>query len=513
MRDHIKLIVLLSCLTVAALPAQGLTTDLSQTEQTDSEINSILNGKLTDDLFLQPVRVKSKGPAFFNLLGNLSNSIRVEPVFALRYSTAGFELSPDSVPSGVLWLTPGVKVSGTFPIFAPYINLWVYAWGRFNKHTAMSTAGKSISSADRLFPYNPDLSADFHTRTQWPDNGVDFDEGQGGIALMSGNFELAFGKFKSSAGPSPYSNLGISANMPAFAQIRLHYIISHRIHFTSIMGSLYSNIPDLGLYGNLYEDSLNSKDKYPVYSRYIAQHRLDLQLRENIRFGFYEQVIFGGSGSILEYVNPIFPYWSAQHSLGDIDNIQMGFDWSWIISKSRFYGAFFMDEWSPYKTFSSEYNHNWFALQLGLSHLFEIEQHYLYLNLEYSWCDPRTYIHRFAINNPQHYNYNIGFWAGGNSDDFRFQLQTVIAESNTLRISLEKTRWSQQDISAIYDQNFHDFLSDPIYRRSVVKFELERQVRYHFYLNLSLAEYWTRQLYNQDEFTDLMLSIRYNIQK
>jgi len=504
-------LTVLICLLAAGLYPQGLTTETSLSERINREMMSIRNRKITDDLFLRPVRENIPGPDYFNIVGKLSNKVRIEPVLALRYSSAGFELSPDYVPSGVLWVTPGVKVSGTFPIFAPYINLWVYAWGRFDKHTAISTSGEPISTASKLFPYEPELNADFHTKALWPDNAVDFDEGQGGIALMSSKFELAFGKFRTSAGPSPQSNLGISATMPAFAQIHLLYRISPRIRFTYFMGSLYSNIPDLGLYSELYEDSLNSKDKYPVYARYIAHHRLDLYPWDNFRVGFYEQVILGGSGSVLEYVNPVFPYWSAQHSLGDIDNIQMGFDWDWIVRGMRLYGAFYMDEWAPYQTFSARENHNWFALQAGFTQVIDIPDHPLYVNLEYTWCDPRTYIHRFAINNPRHYDYPVGFWAGGNSDDLRFRLQTDLSPLDILRLSLENTRWGEQDVAAIYDDNFHQFLSGPISSRMMIKLEWERQLNHHFILNLSLAEFRTDQLYEKDNFTDLMLSIRYNI--
>ena len=63
------------------------------------------------------------------------------------------------------------------------------------------------------------------------------------------------------------------------------------------------------------------------------------------------------------------PFWSAHLSLGDTDNIQMGFDIEYLYKNNRFYGAFLMDEWSPFDTFNSDH-HNWFGAQIGMSRLF-----------------------------------------------------------------------------------------------------------------------------------------------
>ena len=51
---------------------------------------------------------------------------------------------------------------------------------------------------------------------------------------------------------------------------------------------------------------------------------MNTKIRENLRIGFYEQVIVGHKLSLI-YLVPTMPFWSAQHSLEDPDNLQMGF--------------------------------------------------------------------------------------------------------------------------------------------------------------------------------------------
>ena len=79
----------------------------------------------------------------------------------------------------------------------------------------------------------------------------------------------------------------------------------------------------------------------PNLSRYIALHRFDFKFKSNFRIGFYEKIIFGGRDIPIEYLNPLMPFWSAQHSLGDLDNLIMGLDFTYIYKKSRLIRALF----------------------------------------------------------------------------------------------------------------------------------------------------------------------------
>ena len=59
-----------------------------------------------------------------------------------------------------------------------------------------------------------------------------------------------------------------------------------------------------------------------------------VNLTKNFRLGFYEQII-GLSNASFSYMNPFQLYWSEQHQKGDVDNLQMGFDYDLIKGKNE----------------------------------------------------------------------------------------------------------------------------------------------------------------------------------
>ena len=69
-----------------------------------------------------------------------------------------------------------------------------------------------------LFNYNNEYSIEYYEPTKSPKNGIDFDEGQGGISILSSNIQIVFGKFKTNIGPFYRGNLSISRNAPSFPQ-------------------------------------------------------------------------------------------------------------------------------------------------------------------------------------------------------------------------------------------------------------------------------------------------------
>ena len=116
--------------------------------------------------------------------------------------------------------------------------------------------------------------------------------------------------------------------------------------FTIVVGELYSNLFENINYSDQY-DFQNSPDidqengLVKKVNRYIVNHRLDYYIRDNLRIGFYEQVIVGHNLSF-SYMIPTVPFWSAQHSSGDTDNLQLGFDIDYIGNKNRLYMAFIL---------------------------------------------------------------------------------------------------------------------------------------------------------------------------
>jgi len=485
------------------LLGQGLNLDITNMDNFNNEVSAINNAEINEELFMFPVREKIPSKSYYNIFHKISKTVKAEPVLAFRFSSSGFELDSINTPGSVIWITPGVKISSTFPLISPMSGIWIYAWGRFHKHSAYGFNGNKIDIHDlnseevyNGFIYSPYFSTEYVVNTEKPKNGIDFDEGQGGIALISKKTELVFGKFKSNLGPFARGNLSISTKSPSFQQFRFHTNISDKFHFTYLVGSLTSNISDSSLSDNYLND--NKQNRLPQLSRYVIQHRLDILPKENFRIGLYEQIITGGKLS-LNYLNPLMPFWSAQHANGDIDNLQMGFDWEWIIKNTRLYGAFYMDEWSPYKTFSNE-NHNWFAWQFGLSK--PLKQSIL-LKIEYANLKPQIYTHKFDINISEHNGHPIGFWSGGDSDDFIASLHWF-KNHNLYSISYELTHFGIPTYGV-------DVISQKNKLRE--KFTIISNVKllYNFRLKASLSKISTENIYDTDNFIDGTISILYNI--
>ena len=225
-----------------------------------------------------------------------------------------------------------------------------------------------------------------------------------------------------------------------------------------------------------------------------------------MRVGFYEQVIVGHNLPLL-YVIPTMPFWSAQHSLGDTDNLQIGFDLEYLINNNRFYGAFLMDEWSPFDTFSSNH-HNWFGGQIGFSHLFTNK---LLLKLEYTRIEPQVYTHDDIINFPYHYNYPIGYWSGGDSEDILIKLFYYINNNTDFTVNIRHTIMG----SPIYSYESTNFLSsNDLKKRFLFGFRLNK-IRNSKYgpINyvLEIENINSDNIYNEDKFINCQLSILYNI--
>jgi len=411
----------------------------------------------------------------------------------------------------------GVQFNYIAPIISPYSGYLFQAWGAFYKHSAYFL-DKSIINKDgqltdqklKPFEYNPYLSMEYYVQTKEPEWGVDFDEAQGGLGILSKNFKLNFGKFKSSLGPFHRGNLSLSLKSPSFPQIKLSFkkdfINDKKINFTYFIGDLISEITSDTSPAYINEE-LVVNSKFPWIKRGVVHHRIDFHLTTNFRIGFYEQLIYGARQTPWQYLIPINFYWSAQHATGDFDNLQMGFDIDWIHHKGRTNIAFLMDEWAPFKTFNSENHHNWFAVQLGHTQIFDFIQQPLYFRFESTIIAPQTYEHKFPINQAFNQGYPIGYWTKGDAADFWIVLTWLNDNKLSPRIELEYTILGEPKygVNRRFLQNKKSMRA-----KSSLIFDYKLQLYSHLELQLS---YFKNQIieYDRNEFFDCTISYKYNI--
>ena len=505
------MIIILKLVFISFCYNQGFNSNINEYEKVQFEIESIKNNREDESLYIFPNISKRRSISRLNLLNKFGNNLKLEPVFAFRYSNAGFELYPNITPSDLVWISPGFKFSGDLPIFYSFTSTWLHFWVDFYKHSSYSFQNKEINSFEKLFEFNPKYSIEYY-RVDQSINAIEFDQSQGGIALLSPKFSLILGKMKLNLGPFFRDNLSISKSTPSFQQIRLNKKFlknDKELLFTYIFGSLYSSILDSSLQ-SLYID-VNQNKRTPNLSRYIALHRFDFKFKSNFRIGFYEKIIFGGRDIPIEYLNPLMPFWSAQHSLGDLDNLIMGLDFTYIYKKSRLIGAFFMDEVDPYKIFDNK-NRNWFGYQLGFSYLPLFFNDKLLFKSEYTKLDPRVYNHRYDINYPTHHNYNLGFFTGGHSQDIWFSLYYFFNDLMHINISYEKTIIGEQDISKQYNDEQIDFLKGNLNKRNVYTLEIFKKIPLNINMIFNIKSFETLNLgYKRNKFYETSISFLYNL--
>ena len=508
-------------LFLTVLFSQGLNINEDIYSRVYTEFQSIENQKISEASFIYPIK-ESKIKSFYDLLKNNKN-IAIYPALGARYSKSGFEINTD-IPYSILWLSPGVELEVNQMLFNSLDPIWLSGSLVFYKHSAYgisedlnmssSTLGNNNQTSNPIFLYNSNYQYGFYAPVRSDDgNGVDFDESMGYVSILKSNFDITFGKFRSSLGPSVYSNLSISNTIPAFNQFRTYYNYKDKVFFTFIIGDLYSNILDSSI---VYQGDEIFSDRYAVLPRKLYNHRIDFRLHKNLRFGMYEQVItLPGSSGSFKYMNPFQLYWSEQHQNNDLDNLQMGFDFDYIASKFRIYGGLIIDEWAPYETFNDE-SRNWIATQLGLSRIFyyknwgkEIKG---ILKFEYSSAEPQVYTHKFEINIPTHHNYPIGLWSGGDSIDKRASLILFVNSSFgkqpfIIDISYQNTRIGQ----AIYDQDISLLSSENIKTRDLLSLQIKKTLFYNIDYYFKVGYYKTENLYSEDNFLDISTSLLYNI--
>ena len=279
------------------------------------------------------------------------------------------------------------------------------AWsisGRFQFITATNLDSNSAF-------FNPDFNFE-HRRGYYGSDNTWFESSSLIINYRnSEKFSVFFGKDRVRWGTGR-SNLILSNHCPTYPLASFDWKISEKLNLQYFIASLASQISDSSQ-NELYP----GRDIY--VDRSIAGHRLKYSLLDKLILSAIETVVFGNRKFDEHYLLPFIPFWSMQHYTGDVDNVQMCGEISWIPKDElKIYTSIFIDEWRPESTFD-EQNRNWIGYQIGLK-----KNNFLQYNnnllIEYTWTDHRIYRHKFSENSSYTYNFPLGFWAGPHAEEF-----------------------------------------------------------------------------------------------
>jgi len=232
------------------------------------------------------------------------------------------------------------------------------------------------------------------------------DETNAYVVLKITPFEFEIGKNHNRWG----SGLLLSENATSFDFIKIKTKI-WRLNFSHLFGSL---VQFPRIVENESSDEIVVKKKFA--NKYLAAHRLEINLGSGVNIGFQEAVVYGQRGLELAYVNPVMFLRSAEHYLGDQDNALMGIDITFNPIKGlKFYGEFLMDD-VFIKRIGTKWWGNKFAYHASLFWIDPLGFENTSFRLEYTKIKPFVYSHRFPINVYKHYNSSLGKSIKPNSD-------------------------------------------------------------------------------------------------
>jgi len=256
------------------------------------------------------------------------------------------------------------------------------------------------------------------------------------LASDWGNLRLQFGRNDFAWGPARSGHLMMSNNPPPFDFLSLRYDKENIFRFTFITGKIYP-YPEVPA----SEETTNAGLlRRIIANKFLSAHRLEIYPLKGIEIGLAESVIYGERSMEPAYLNPINLYYSAQHNLGDMDNVA----WSGDIEVHplphlRLYGELFIDDMRTGKL-GSDYIGNKFAYLAGAGISDPLNIPDIDLTIEYARLDPFVYTHIYQINTYKNWNSSLGYWLPPNSEALLIDLTWQPYYTFTAGLSAEIAR-------------------------------------------------------------------------
>lgn len=333
--------------------------------------------------------------------------------------------------------------------------------------------------------FSPEQGFSWQQHSRGVADELDTDYSSMKMTYKVGGFTAMLGKFSQNWGPGLHS-LTVSDKPPTYPQFGFEWRINEKWHFSYLHGDLFSGIVDSRA---ALDSSLFGTRR--IYSdRYIAVHRLEWSPVDQLTGGLVESVIYGGRGIETIYLMPIMSFWSAEHYLGDLDNVQMSADLTLRPTPSlALYGVFMMDEWRPQDTFK-EANRNWFAWQGGLdwrSILLDEDR----LVMEGTWTDHRINRHRFPINDFYSHGYPVNHWIGAHAQSL-FASYTLPKWGSRLMVSYlyaQRGAFTDTMVTAQYNTIPYDF-SDKTETIQTFDVVVARPIWRKLWLEITVSRVW-----------------------
>jgi len=253
------------------------------------------------------------------------------------------------------------------------------------------------------------------------------------------NFDFLFGRYGSFWGPVDHS-LVLSETARPMDAFSFRFLWG-RFHFTYQFGKL---VP---------LDNPAGPDT-AFENRFFAGHRLDIRLRENVRIGLFETIVFGGPGRSpdLSYLNPFLSFHAVQLNEDIDDNTFLGADFSFYhAERYKIYGQLLIDDFQVDDDTRGDQEPGEIGLVFGLQALDlpgSIDLHTEYLRIA-----NRTYNQRLTRNRYVNRGQFIGHEFGPDGDRTMISITRWFHDNDRVVLNLSYQRRGEG--------NDDDFWDDP----------------------------------------------------
>lgn len=180
--------------------------------------------------------------------------------------------------------------------------------------------------------------------------------------------------------------------------------------------------------------------KSGLTSKYLAAHRLDIKLFKTLFLSASETIIYGNRNVELGYLNPLMPFHIAEHHLGDRDNNNLSFDFTFYPAKGvKIWGEYFIDDMTTTKSLT-RYFGNKFAFQTGLNWVDPVGITNSQISFRWTRIEPYVYTHWDTTNIYTHYNTLIGSHLGPNSESLKLTWMQWLGRDLHIALFLNRIR-------------------------------------------------------------------------
>lgn len=281
---------------------------------------------------------------------------------------------------------------------------------------------------------------------------------------------LQLGRDRVQWGPGRRGSLTVSEQMPESDMIRL-WAEFRNFRFTYLHAFLRSSLGP----------------------KYLAAHRLDVQLGRRLFLSGTESVVYGGRDVEFQYLNPLMPYQIAEHHLGDRDNNMLSFDITYFpVDGVKTYGELLIDDLSFDRNLFTHWA-NKYGLLLGVLWTDIAGMPNLDGQVEFAHVDPFVYTHRDSVNSYQHYDRSIGHWLGPNADDVTLVVRYQPTRDTRIALQFSQIRRGTGALQKPHrkeDGERKRFLDGPVHRTREVAVELRDQLVRDVFVTLRFG--WAR---------------------